>query len=149
MGLLVFSTNCSLILFLDPFFKYKVLMTFAYLRHLPIHAIMKTAAKSLQLCLTTPLLFAISLFTHLLLTDVGIKGILIGNSFFLICNIGTSHYTSVLCGLMQRDCLDICLSKIKMCYNTQLTKMCSHKFFPAHARHIKEFKNKSRKPISY
>ena len=110
---------------------------------------MKTGAEILQLYLTTPLLFAVSLFTHLLLTDVGIKGILIGNSFFLICNIETSHYSSVLCGLMQRDCPDVCLSKIQMCYNIQLSKICSHKFFHAHVRHIKEFKNKSRKPTSY
>ena len=89
---------------------------------------MKTGAEILQLCLTTSLLFAVSLFTHLLLTDVGIKGILIGNSFFLICNIGTSHYTSVLCGLMQRDCPGVCLSKIQMCCNIQLTKMWSHFF---------------------
>jgi hypothetical protein len=91
-----------------------------------MNAIMKTGAEILQLYLTTPLLFALSLFTHLLLTDVGIKSILIGNSFFLICNIGTSHFISVLCGLMQRDCPDICFSKIQMCYNIQLTKMLSH-----------------------
>jgi hypothetical protein len=70
---------------------------------------MKTGAEILQLCLATPLLSPVSLFTHLLLTDVGIKGILIGNSFFLICDIRTSHYTSVLCGLMQRDRLDVFL----------------------------------------
>jgi len=34
---------------------------------------MKTGAEILQLCLTTSLLFAVSLFTHLLLTDVGIN----------------------------------------------------------------------------
>jgi hypothetical protein len=92
---------------------------------------MKTGAEILQLYPTTPLPFAVSLFTHLLLTDVGIKRILIGNSFFLICNIGTTHYTSVLCGLMQHDCPDICFSKIQLCYNIQLTKILSHKLFPA------------------